>query len=213
MLKKLTATGRQHDAASARPTRWCSRTARSSATTPTIRPALDSLEQALAEHHGRKTSLDNQTALVLGAGGAAKAIAYRPEADGGQRRRRRPHRRSGPQQLADALKCKTVDWANRYSFQPDLLVNCTPVGMHPNVDATPYDKHHLRPSMVVFDTVYNPENTLLIKDARSQSCTVVTGVEMFVRQACLQFKLFTGQEAPSDLMRDVLKRAIGPAKY
>ncbi len=39
---------------------------------------------------------------------------------------------------------------------PDLMVNCTPVGMHPNVDATPYDKHHLRPSMVVFDTVYNP---------------------------------------------------------
>ena len=117
------------------------------------------------------------------------------------------------QQLADALKCKTVDWSNRYSVQPDVLVNCTPVGMHPNVDATPYDKHHLRPSMVVFDTVYNPENTLLVKDARSQSCTVVTGVEMFVRQACLQFKLFTGQDAPSDLMRDVLKRAIGPARY
>ena len=94
-----------------------------------------------------------------------------------------------------------------------MLVNCTPVGMHPNVDETPFDKHHLRPSMVVFDTVYNPENTLLVKDARSQSCTVVTGVEMFVRQACLQFKLFTGQEAPGDLMRDVLKRAIGPAKY
>ncbi len=37
--------------------------------------------------------------------------------------------------------------------------------MHPNVDATPYDKHHLRPSMLVFDTVYNPENTLLVKDA------------------------------------------------
>ena len=117
------------------------------------------------------------------------------------------------QQLADALKCKVVDWANRYAFQPDVLVNCTPVGMHPNVDATPYDKHHLRPSMVVFDTVYNPENTLLIKDACSQSCTVVTGVEMFVRQACLQFQQFTGREAPSDLMRDVLKRAIGPAKY
>jgi 3-dehydroquinate dehydratase/shikimate dehydrogenase len=85
--------------------------------------------------------------------------------------------------------------------------------MHPNVDATPYDKHHLRPSMVVFDTVYNPENTLLTKEARSQSCTVVTGVDMFVRQACLQLKLFTGQEAPAELMREMLKRAIGPAKY
>jgi 3-dehydroquinate dehydratase/shikimate dehydrogenase len=174
--------------------------------------ALDSLDVALTEHYGQAGNLENQTALVLGAGGAAKAIGF------GLRRlgasvviAGRTSQRA--QQLADALKCKTLDWANRYSLQPDVLVNCTPVGMHPNVDATPYDKHHLRPSMVVFDTVYNPENTLLIKDARSQSCTVVTGVEMFVRQACLQFKLFTGQEAPSDLMRDVLKRAIGPAKY
>jgi 3-dehydroquinate dehydratase/shikimate dehydrogenase len=94
-----------------------------------------------------------------------------------------------------------------------LLINCTPVGMHPNVDATPFEKHHLKPSMVVFDTVYNPENTLLVKDARSQSCTVINGVEMFIRQASLQFALFTGVEAPSDRMREVLKREIGPAKY
>jgi 3-dehydroquinate dehydratase / shikimate dehydrogenase len=174
--------------------------------------ALVSLDQALTEHHGQKTSLDSQTALVLGAGGAAKAIAFALKRMGATVvvAGRTPQR---AQQLADALKCKTIDWPNRYSIQPDVLVNCTPVGMHPNVDATPYDKHHLRPSMVVFDTVYNPENTLLLKDARSQSCTVVTGVEMFVRQACLQFQEFTGQQAPSDLMRDVLKRAIGPAKY
>jgi 3-dehydroquinate dehydratase/shikimate dehydrogenase len=174
--------------------------------------ALDSLEMALTEHHGQKTSLEGQTALVLGAGGAAKAIAYGLKRMGANVAvAGRTAQRAA--QLADALQCKTIDWANRYSIQPDVLVNCTPVGMHPNVDATPYDKHHLRPSMVVFDTVYNPENTLLLKDARSQSCTVVTGVEMFVRQACLQFKQFTGQEAPGDLMRDVLKRAIGPAKY
>ena len=110
---------------------------------------------------------------MLGAGGAAKAIAYGLKQMGASVviAGRTPQR---AQQLADALECKTVDWANRYSVQPDMIVNCTPVGMHPNVDATPYDKHHLRPSMVVFDTVYNPENTLLIKDARSQSCTVVT---------------------------------------
>jgi 3-dehydroquinate dehydratase/shikimate dehydrogenase len=173
---------------------------------------LDSLETALVEHHGEKVSLNNTNALVLGAGGAAKAIAFGLKTMGatvviaGRTAQR-------AQQLADALECRTIDWNNRYAFQPDLIVNCTPVGMHPNVDATPYDKHHLRPSMIVFDTVYNPENTLLIKDARSQSCTVVTGVEMFVRQACLQFERFTGRDAPSDLMRDVLKRAIGPAKY
>ena len=67
--------------------------------------------------------------------------------------------------------------------------------------------------MIVFDTVYNPENTLLIKEAGRQSCATITGVDMFIRQACMQFKLFTGQEPPPDLMREVLKRAIGPAKY
>ena len=67
--------------------------------------------------------------------------------------------------------------------------------------------------MIVFDTVYNPENTLLLKEAKAQSCTRITGVEMFIRQAGLQYKLFTGNEPPLDEMRAVLKRAIGPAKY
>ncbi len=85
--------------------------------------------------------------------------------------------------------------------------------MHPNVDETPYDMHHLRPSMLVFDAVYNPENTLLVKNARKRNCIVITGVEMFVAQAALQFKLFTGQDAPGQLMRNVIKKAIGAARY
>jgi 3-dehydroquinate dehydratase/shikimate dehydrogenase len=105
-----------------------------------------------------------------------------------------------------------MDWNTRYAITPDIVVNSTPVGMHPNVDETPYDKSHLRSTMVVFDMVYNPENTLLIKDAKAQGCRAVTGVEMFVRQAMFQFKLFTGQPAPWELMRDTLKRAIGPAR-
>lgn len=85
--------------------------------------------------------------------------------------------------------------------------------MHPNVDESPYHKSHLKPSMIVFDTVYNPESTLLLKEARSHGCRTVTGVEMFIRQAALQFLLFTGHEAPEPLMRETLKRAIGPVKY
>ena len=95
----------------------------------------------------------------------------------------------------------------------DIIVNCTPIGMHPNVDETPFNKSNLKPSMIVFDTVYNPESTLLLKEARSHGCRVVTGVEMFIRQAALQFHLFTGSEAPEALMRETLKRAIGPVKY
>jgi len=61
--------------------------------------------------------------------------------------------------------------------------------------------------------VYNPEQTLLVKQAREVGCRVVTGVEVTVREAALQFEHFTGQTAPVDLMRTALKRAIGPARW
>src|SRR5690606_34058676 len=140
-------------------------------------------------------TLEGKTALVLGAGGAARAVAYglkRHQVDVVIAGRNAARTKA----LAEMLNCDALDWGNRHGISPDILINCTPVGMHPNVDETPYDKRHLRPSMIVFDTVYNPENTLLIKEAKAQSCTVVSGVEMFVRQASLQFKLFTGREGP-----------------
>ncbi len=176
------------------------------------RAAMSSLEEALGAVPNQENLLAGKTALVLGAGGAGKALTY-----GLLRRGAKvvltdaEQRQAG--QLAQRFKSRSIEWSLRHTVSAELLVNCTPVGMHPNVDETPYDKHHLRPSMVVFDAVYNPENTLLIKDARSRNCKVVTGVNMFVRQACLQFQLFTGQEGPADLMRDVIKRAIGAAKY
>jgi 3-dehydroquinate dehydratase/shikimate dehydrogenase len=172
---------------------------------------IDSLLRAMRAPGYERGDLEGKTVLVLGAGGAARAIAYGARAHGadviisGRTARR-------AQQLAESVQCKWVDWNNRYGVTPDVIINCTPVGMHPNVDETPDDRLHLRPYMVVFDTVYNPESTLLIKEARLQGCTVVTGVEMFIRQAGLQFKLFTEKESPADLMRDVLKRLTGPAK-
>jgi 3-dehydroquinate dehydratase/shikimate dehydrogenase len=121
--------------------------------------------------------------------------------------------RSRAQYLADTFGGRCVEWSARHIGDAEIIVNCTPVGMHPNVDESPFNKSHLKPSMIVFDTVYNPESTLLLKEARSHGCRVVTGVEMFIRQAALQFKLFTGNEAPEALMRETLKRAIGPVKY
>jgi 3-dehydroquinate dehydratase/shikimate dehydrogenase len=176
------------------------------------RAALESLERAIADDPSRDPSIDGLTALVLGSGGAAKAIAY------GLKKRGANVVISGrtlqrAEQLGERLKCRVIDWSTRHGLGADIVVNCTPVGMHPNVDATPYERHSIRPSMIVFDTVYNPENTLLIKDGRTQGALTVTGVEMFVRQAALQFHLFTGQEAPIELMRETLKRQIGPAKY
>jgi 3-dehydroquinate dehydratase / shikimate dehydrogenase len=173
--------------------------------------AMTSLEEALGPEARGENSLENRTALVLGAGGAGMAVTY-----GLVRRGAQVIVSDGMARravlLAKRFDCRSVDWAARHTVAADILVNCTPIGMHPNVDEAPYDKHHLRPSMVVFDVVYNPENTLLIKEARSRNCTVVTGVDMFVRQACLQYKLFTEQDGPSDLMREAMRRAIAPAK-
>jgi 3-dehydroquinate dehydratase / shikimate dehydrogenase len=176
------------------------------------RAAMDSLDAAVGGAEEAERRIKGKTALVLGAGGVGKAItcglvrrgANVVVADGQPRQ---------ALTLAQRFECRSVDWSARHSVSADLLFNCTPIGMHPNVDETPFEKHHLRPSMVVFDAVYNPENTLLVKDARSRNCTVVTGVDMFVRQACLQFELFTGAEGPADLMRETIRRAIGAAKY
>src|SRR5437764_7496512 len=82
--------------------------------------------------------------------------------------------------------------------------------MHPNVEESPIHPSYLRPGLTVMDTVYTPETTLLVKEARLRGCHVQTGVDMFVRQAALQFKLFTGREAPLDVMRKVVKRALSP---
>jgi 3-dehydroquinate dehydratase/shikimate dehydrogenase len=92
--------------------------------------------------------------------------------------------------------------------EADILVNCTAVGMSPNVDQTPYQGDWLGEGMLVFDTIYNPETTLLLKQARQRGCETVNGMEMFVRQAARQFKHFTNRPAPIELMRETIRRRI-----
>jgi 3-dehydroquinate dehydratase/shikimate dehydrogenase len=156
--------------------------------------------------------LASKDALVLGAGGVARAIVV-----GLRRRGAAITIASRTAARADALatfcKGRAVPWDDRHTVEADLVVNCTPLGMHPRVDESPLNAGFLRRHMVVFDTVYNPEQTLLVKQAREASCRgVITGVDMFVGQASLQFRYFTGADAPSDLMRQVIRRAISAVK-
>lgn len=174
--------------------------------------AMDCIEQALGTIGAKPSPVKNKRVLVLGAGGVARPIVYGLKSRGAlvtvaSRTRQRSDK------LAKAFDCKAIDWEARQRVQCDILINCTPVGMHPNVDESPISKTFLKPSMLVFDTVYNPESTLLIKDGRSRNCHVITGVEMFIRQAMLQFFLFTHQEADADLMREVLMKTIGPVRF
>jgi len=151
--------------------------------------------------------LKNKRALVLGSGGAGMALAYGLVQRGAMVTVTDVNAERAVE-LSKHLGCEYVLWEMRESMRVDIVVNCTPVGMYPNIDATPYSKSSLRSSMLVFDAVYNPEHTLLIKSAQEKGCKVVTGVEMFVGQACYQFKLFTGAKASASKMRMLLKDAI-----
>lgn len=170
---------------------------------------LESVLAGLGVESEDTSTLAGRKVILLGAGGAARAAATAMAAHGAlvtiaSRTRKRA------EALADEVGCQHCSWENRGAREPDILINTTPVGMHPNVNDTPFNANWLHENMLVFDTVYNPEQTLLIKSARERNCHVVTGIEMFVRQAARQFELFTGQACPSDEMRASLRAAISP---
>lgn len=179
---------------------------------------LDSLRYHLPRFVDEKSSskpkeyeglLQDRTVLILGAGGVARAVVEAVIAEGGLATivNRTPER---AQALAEEMGCRHMDWGARHSILADLLINCTSVGMFPELDASPIHPSFLKPGLTVFDTVYTPEQTLLVKEARKRGCNVITGVDLFVRQAALQFQLFTDQPAPVELMRNLVRRALSP---
>ena len=172
--------------------------------------AIQTLKLALETTTGSQ-SLAGRKCLVLGAGGAARAVAgglVQQHAAVTVSGRTRPR----ANELAVQLGCQEIGWENRGSQFADVLVNCTPLGMHPNVNESPFQPQWLNDNTLVFDTVYNPENTLLIKQARERGCPTVSGIEMFIRQAALQYQHFTAQPAPLDVMRDTLRHAISAVR-
>ena len=173
--------------------------------------AIDSLKAFFKAKagDGPATQIDQVSFLLLGAGGVARAIAHALHREGAQLTiTSRTADRS--LKLAEEAKCKTVDWHARHNVAYDVLINCTPVGMHPNVDESPVHFSILRPGVTVFDTIYNPETTLLVREARSRGCETITGVDMFVRQAARQFELFTGMTPDLAAMREIVRKALSP---
>ncbi|MCC6419542.1 MAG: shikimate dehydrogenase [Gemmataceae bacterium] len=172
--------------------------------------ALESLQANLPPTpDGTPSSLGTRSVLILGAGGVARAIAHGLKGHVGTLTiTNRTAERAV--KLAEEVSCRTVDWGARHSVLCDLLINCTSVGMYPDMDETPVHHSFLRPGLMVFETIYTPETTLLVKEARARGCHVLTGIDMFVRQAALQFQLFTGREPPLELMRGIVKRALSP---
>jgi 3-dehydroquinate dehydratase/shikimate dehydrogenase len=148
--------------------------------------------------------LRNVSAAVIGAGGVARAVvAGLSDAHAKITIYNRTVKRG--EALAADFDCDfaTLDELSR--VEADLLINCTSIGMHPNIDQTPIPKEYLKGGMTVFDTIYNPAETLLLKQAKELGCKTISGIDMFINQALLQFKLFTGTDADTRLMKKIVE--------
>ena len=160
--------------------------------------------------------LGAEPVVILGSGGAARAIAFALAVDAGIHRlhllgiddleRRR---------LASDLMQKTaVQVAEAFLDELSLkaalaearvLIHCTPIGMSPKTGVSCVPAHLLHPGLAVMDIVYNPRETKLLADAQAAGCRTISGLEMFLYQAAAQFERWTGQPAPTQVMRTVLE--------
>ena len=174
--------------------------------------ALRAIEEARIDLAGRRIA-------ILGSGGAARAIAFSiGKAAGLEEMVLFGVEREQCRRLAEDLQ-KVLTFPVRWFDQSqanlarclrdaDGIVHCTPVGMNPHPDASLVSKDLLRAEQFVFDIVYTPMKTRLLRDAESVGCRIVPGVEMFLYQAVFQFECWTGRKAPLALMRQVVLECL-----
>ena len=169
--------------------------------------AIDALAAAMGiARHG----LAGRGVAILGAGGAARAIVAALAHYGAQTTIYNRTAARG-ETLASEFSCRAAAMDDAASSNAEIVINCTPVGMHPKTDACPLPS--IPPSArVVFDTIYNPLETLLLRLARRQGCITVSGLDMFVNQAVAQFEAWTKTPAPRDVMRAVVLERLGGAR-
>jgi len=159
--------------------------------------------------------IDGKHLLMLGAGGAARAIAFtlalNTKLQGltildikeAQLQELQTDLETGTDAvITTGLITENVMTAAMN--KADVIIHCTPVGMHPNVDGSLIPPELFRPGQVVFDIVYTPLETKLLAEAKSCGLKVISGVEMFINQAAFQFEHFTGVDAPVEVMRRVV---------
>jgi len=171
--------------------------------------ALNALRDAGADPEGKRV-------VILGSGGAARAIAVtlaceaKPKelvimgvnSDELERLVQDASQRSD----ASVRGCSLNDDSLKQEVDvADIVMHCSPIGMHPHEDASLVGAERLREGLVVFDAVYNPRQTRLLKETIAAGGVAIEGIEMFLGQAYVQFELWTGQKAPRDVMRKVVE--------
>ncbi len=162
-----------------------------------------------------------KSVVVLGAGGAARSVAFRLAWDGAcvsivnrtaERARllaaaagveSTPWPDDDQQRRSSLINSGGMGWSDLLE-QTDLLVNTTPIGMYPNEDSCPIPAEALRPGLFIYDLVYNPPETHLIQAARAAKAPALNGVQMLVGQGAKAFEIWTGIAPP----RDIMERAV-----
>lgn len=155
-----------------------------------------------------KIPLKGSRVLLVGAGGSARAIGY-GLVEAGAEIVVANRTASKGQELAALLGCGFCPWDHMENVRADVLVNTTSVGMAPAVDLTPVATELLGNFRVVMDIVYAPPRTRLLREAREAGCEVIDGLSMLLYQGAAQFELWTGREAPLEVMRGVLADRFG----
>ncbi len=159
-------------------------------------------------------------AVIAGAGGAARAVVVALIESGAASIAVLNRSAERAQRLVDdlsphaggtwleALPAAPGSWA-KMAPRAQLLVNCTSVGMaDSSQDASPVPSGLIRPEMLVFDLIYRPLETRLLRDARASGACVLGGLPMLVYQGAASFKIWTGQEAPIDIMLDAARKVL-----
>ncbi len=163
---------------------------------------------------------ERKNTVILGAGGASRAISFILAERGAH--------------LVILNRLLELDWAEELAQRisqvfkkevralelneknlemmlegADILINATSVGMSPDVDETPVPARLLKPALIVFDIVYNPIQTRLLKEAEAAGAQTIGGLNMLVWQGAIAFEKWTGRKAPLDLMRREVIKALG----
>jgi shikimate dehydrogenase len=159
--------------------------------------------------------LKGRNILILGAGGAARAISFTLAMKAGvagitlldinesMLGGLKNDLVSGTKTAISAELINVETLADAI-MRADVIINCTSIGMHPKENVSLVPSEMFRPGQVVFDIVYTPLETRLLRDAKNFGLKVISGVEMFINQAALQFEHFTGIKAPVEVMRRVV---------
>lgn len=159
-------------------------------------------------------SLDGSRVVLLGAGGAARSVAYILAENMAKltilNRDKEKARELAFQlrRVGADIELGDLESLGKVLSTADILVNATPVGMAPNIDATPVDSKHFHEGLLVFDLVYNPVKTRLLAEAEMAGAKTLSGVKMLVYQGADAFHLWTGREPPEAVMLGAVRDAL-----